>query len=138
MKLNSLIPKGVTIKVMQLATTLQITVLFIFSINLVACSPATPEMQSIKGRTMGTGYSILWPAQAPSINTEVTREKIETLLGNINSQMSTYQPDSEISVFNSSNPPYSNVIVMISHEGWLYLLSQTETLMVILRLRWAH
>ncbi len=110
MKLNSLIPKGLMIKVMQLATTLQITVLFIFSINLAACSPATPEMQSIKGRTMGTGYSILWPAQSPSINTEVTREKIETLLGNINSQMSTYQPDSEISVFNSSNPPYSNVI----------------------------
>ncbi|MFT6154628.1 MAG: thiamine biosynthesis lipoprotein [Bermanella sp.] len=110
MKQKDLTQKGVMIRVIWLAAAVRAALLIILSMQLVACSPASIEMQSIKGRTMGTGYSILWPAQTPSINIEAIRQKAEELLININSQMSTYQPDSEISVFNSSAAPHSQVI----------------------------
>jgi thiamine biosynthesis lipoprotein len=110
MKLKYLRQKCAFIKVIELHATLRMALLLILSVQLTACSPAVSDMQSIKGRTMGTGYSILWPAQTPGISVELTRQKVETLLININSQMSTYQSDSEISVFNSNAFPYTQAI----------------------------
>jgi thiamine biosynthesis lipoprotein len=87
-----------------------IALILLLCIQLVACGQVTPEIQSIKGRTMGTGYSILWPAQSPKIDVELTRQKIELLLISISQQMSTYQPDSELSLFNQSRAPSSQNI----------------------------
>jgi thiamine biosynthesis lipoprotein len=87
-----------------------IGLILLLCFQLVACGQVTPEIQSIKGRTMGTGYSILWPAQSPKIDVELTRQKIEMLLTSISKQMSTYQPDSELSFFNQSIAPSSQNI----------------------------
>ncbi|MEM8944877.1 MAG: FAD:protein FMN transferase [Planctomycetota bacterium] len=53
----------------------------------------------ISGETMGTTYSVkAWYGE-----TEVSKEQIDQRLVEINQQMSTYMPDSEISQFNASD-----------------------------------
>ncbi|MEY8262953.1 MAG: FAD:protein FMN transferase, partial [Bermanella sp.] len=76
---------------------------------LIACSPAVPQIDKIQGHTMGTRYSVLWPAH-PDTPASHVKSRIEQLLLNINAQMSTYQSDSELSVFNAASPPHKQVI----------------------------
>lgn len=67
------------------------------SLFLPVCT--SPEAFDIKGTTMGTGYSVL-VADAPSgVRSRVERD-IASRLEDINSLLSAYRPDSEISRFN--------------------------------------
>ena len=69
---------------------------------LTACSEQPAEVAELTGRTMGTGYSIkLSPAPGPAIRATLQR-LVAQRLGEINRQMSTYIPDSDISRFNQT------------------------------------
>ena len=70
---------------------------------LFSCSSPEKDIVTIKGNTMGTTYTIKF---FPKTNNPVEIEKnyvlVEDILRNINQQMSTYIPSSEISTFNKS------------------------------------
>ena len=68
---------------------------------LTACSQESSGPQ-ITGSTMGTSYSIQWSELPSDVSTAELSEKISLRLGQINTLMSTYIPDSQISEFNSS------------------------------------
>ncbi len=69
------------------------------------CDRATPVSvsQMLSGRTMGTTYTItIVPQAGMSALPDIARE-IESELAEVNQQMSTYLPTSELSKFNSLN-----------------------------------
>lgn len=79
------------------------TLIFLF--YLMACSEVPPPLESVRGNTMGTTYSILWPQLEPQAQAKSISEEVSKTLEQINSQMSTYDPSSELSVFNSMESP---------------------------------
>lgn len=82
---------------MTLANRLALSlILLIFS-----CSSPQKEIVSIKGNTMGTTYNVKFlPITNNPIEIEESYIIIEKILKDINQQMSTYIPSSEISTFN--------------------------------------
>ena len=56
----------------------------------------------LAGRTMGTTYSIKCWRAGPPTDSQALQSDIDKLLEKINTQMSTYLPDSELSRFNAS------------------------------------
>lgn len=61
----------------------------------------------LQGRTMGTTYNIKVIVENDSIDTQLLQKDIDSALVNVNQEMSTYIPDSELSRFNqlrSSEP----------------------------------
>jgi len=84
----------------MLSRTLPASVLF-FSSVLAGCDNAEhkPELIELRGSTMGTGYSVLGYA-SDSVSDEQLQRRIDSLLEQINDQMSTYRPESEVSRFN--------------------------------------
>ena len=84
---------------MTLANRLALLILLL----LFSCSSPEKDIVTIKGNTMGTTYTIKF---FPKTNSPVEIEKnyviVEEILRNINQQMSTYIPSSEISTFNKS------------------------------------
>lgn len=76
--------------------------LFIIPLLYSGCSKE--ELISINGSTMGTTYSIkLTYFPEASLNAEYIKSEVDSVLKEVNRQMSTYIPDSEISRFNSSS-----------------------------------
>ena len=57
---------------------------------------------ALSGSTMGTSYSVQVADPPPSIDGAALQRRIDALLADVNGLMSTYQPDSELSRFNSS------------------------------------
>ena len=66
---------------------------------LVSCSDA-PKQMRFNGDTMGTTYSIALYSKDPRHTQAEIQKKVETVLAQVNAQMSTYDPDSELSRFN--------------------------------------
>ena len=68
--------------------------------SLVGCAPA-PRDAALHGRTMGTTYSIrLAHADLNQRNLSKLQAAVDALLNNLNEQMSTWRPGSDISRFN--------------------------------------
>ncbi|MDN7124667.1 FAD:protein FMN transferase [Pseudidiomarina sp. 1APP75-32.1] len=65
----------------------------------VSCSHA-PQQVAVSGDTMGTTYHIRYVSANPRHDAEKVKERVDGLLEQINSQMSTYDPQSELSLFN--------------------------------------
>ena len=86
---------------------------FLFIAWVLGCSQPKQYIE-IHGKTMGTSYSI---RIVPSIDLQINKEEIQfgldSLLSEIDRQMSTYRLDSEISIFNSMN---KNEAIHISDE----------------------
>ena len=86
---------------------------FLFIAWFLGCSQPKQYIE-IHGKTMGTSYSI---RIVPSIDLQINKEEIQfgldSLLSEIDRQMSTYRLDSEISIFNSMN---KNEAIHISDE----------------------
>ncbi|QDS99011.1 FAD:protein FMN transferase [Adhaeretor mobilis] len=59
-------------------------------------------MGKLSGRTMGTTYSVKYHGDGV-ISSEKVHEQIDAALSEVNQQMSTYLPESELSQFNSSD-----------------------------------
>lgn len=74
-----------------------------FLLFAVSCSNnINDELISLNGLTMGTTYSvkIVKSEQSPDIELSILKGKIDSVLIEVNNQMSTYIPESEISLFN--------------------------------------
>ena len=82
---------------MTLANRLALLIiLFLFS-----CSSPEKNLVTIQGNTMGTTYTIkFFPITNNPVEIEENYILIEKILRDINQQMSTYIPSSEISTFN--------------------------------------
>ena len=79
---------------------LDIFLLPLLFLALSACSPAN-RTASLAGRTMGTTYSIrIADAALDRRALDRLQADIDAVLAEVNRQMSTYQPDSEIAQFN--------------------------------------
>lgn len=66
----------------------------------VSCTHA-PQQLSVTGETMGTTYSIRYVTANPKYDPEWIKERVDGVLEQVNSQMSTYDPESELSLFNA-------------------------------------
>lgn len=65
----------------------------------VSCTHA-PQQLAISGETMGTTYHVRYVSANPRHNPERVKEAVDAVLVQINAQMSTYDPESELSRFN--------------------------------------
>lgn len=63
-------------------------------------SGCEPQQFAINGKTMGTYYSIKYIEDSKSPERAELQKQIDVLLENVNNQMSTYRPESELSLFN--------------------------------------
>ncbi|MCP5334296.1 MAG: FAD:protein FMN transferase [Oceanospirillaceae bacterium] len=70
----------------------------------VACSESPIPVERIQGYTMGTTYHIQW-RKHEGADAAVMQPKVDALLAHVNQQMSTYIPDSELSLFNKTPAP---------------------------------
>ena len=80
-----------------------------FLVFLFGCGESRVEVTSIHGRTMGTSYSISWPA-VQKADPVAIQSKVDAELVEVNRQMSTYDPQSEISIFNKAQAPAEQII----------------------------
>ena len=75
---------------------------FLFLVMFSSCSLQRPYIKFL-GNTMGTTYSILIvPSLDNEIDTAIVQMGIDSVLNEVNDQMSTYLINSEISIFNES------------------------------------
>lgn len=80
--------------------------ILIFAISAIfftACNKA-PEQITLKGKTMGTTYTVKYIDNGELQNLqkpEEVQKTLDDLLKQVNNEMSTYQPDSQISRFNA-------------------------------------
>lgn len=74
------------------------------AIFLTACEKS-PQQIKLEGRTMGTTYHVSYIDDGKTANLPepaVVQQQLDDLLKEVNNQMSTYQKDSQISLFNRS------------------------------------
>ena len=71
-------------------------ILLLLVLSFYSCS--NDDYSSIKGATMGTTYSIKYSTS--SLSSYQIQKEIDDILNLVNSQMSTYINNSEISIFN--------------------------------------
>ena len=88
---------------------MKFVVLLLLISQLVACSSQVSTIDKIHGYTMGTSYSAQW-SSISSLDSQQAQSDIDDILLMINQQMSTYQSDSELSLFNQAEPPVSHKI----------------------------
>ena len=75
---------------------------------LIGCGDKT-EIVSLNGRTMGTTYHIKYVDNGIKVSMDQAHDEIDQVLKEVNNQMSTYQKDSELSLFNQDkeiNKPF--------------------------------
>lgn len=81
-----------------------------------------PQQTDLKGQTMGTYYQIKYVAPAGAPSQKVIQAAIDEQLDQVNQQMSTYRPDSELSRFNQSRVvdtpfPVSPAVIKVVNES---------------------
>ena len=78
------------------------TVAIVSALTLSACQPEKQQTITLQGETMGTTYTVkyLSDGQDKLPSPAEIQKRIDDALKEVNRQMSTYQPDSEISRFN--------------------------------------
>jgi thiamine biosynthesis lipoprotein len=84
---------------MNMSSTLRIWLALVGLAFFVSCTPA-PQQISVSGETMGTTYHIRYVTANPNHSPERVKERVDAVLEQVNSQMSTYDPNSELSLFN--------------------------------------
>ncbi len=94
-------------------------ILYVFTI--AACNPV-PAVVQFAGSTMGTTYTIKFFPPSTQISQETIQKDIDNLLATINQQMSTYDPNSELSRFNQNQ---TTDWVEISH-GLLVVMQEAQ------------
>ena len=84
----------------------KLLLLTVLALTLSACFPSNPSNKTevlLQGRTMGTTYSIKVVATIEQVKALQLQQKIDSALKQVNQEMSTYIPDSELSQFNSNH-----------------------------------
>ena len=74
---------------------------FIIVLALEGCSSEL-KIERLSGKTMGTNWLVLIAGPTNAHNNVALKAEIDSLLVAVNSEMSTYDPQSEISMFNQS------------------------------------
>ena len=74
---------------------------FLALLALGACSPGPPPEQ-FNGHTMGTTYSVTVASHPRDVGRETIQSVVDDVLDEVNQNLSTYDPLSDISRFNSS------------------------------------
>ena len=99
----------------------------VFIFSLISCSSPNNnsnelDIISLKGSTMGTSYNIKYSSEKKdSSEVEIVHKEIKKILKNINLEMSTYIPESEISKFNTSkSTEWFNI-----SEDFFYVVKQS-------------
>ncbi|MFT7009124.1 MAG: thiamine biosynthesis lipoprotein [Colwellia sp.] len=85
---------------------MKLMVVVLLSISISACFPSNNSGKSeilLQGRTMGTTYNIKVVSTLEQVELLKLQDKVDAALKQVNQEMSTYIPDSEISLFNQSN-----------------------------------
>jgi len=96
---------------------LLLLLIYIFLLN--ACISPSIQTQVITGETMGTTYSVKYVSDV-----QISKNNIDDLLVKINQSVSTYIPESTISLINQATPENSNTITLDSFFIDNFLLSQ--------------
>lgn len=79
---------------------LHLSIPLLAGLALTACEPAPDFTVRLAGSTMGTSYELkLVPAPGQTLPTDL-KTQVDAMLTRVNQQMSTYDPDSELSRFN--------------------------------------
>jgi thiamine biosynthesis lipoprotein len=84
---------------------LRLLALFGLVLALTACFPSNQSGKKeilLQGRTMGTTYNIKVVATIEQVEKLELQTKIDSLLKQVNQEMSTYIPNSELSLFNQN------------------------------------
>lgn len=103
---------------------IKMMLIVLLSISITACFPSnnSPKVEILlQGRTMGTTYNIKVVTTPEQVEALKLHDKIDVALKQVNQDMSTYIPDSEISLFNKS---YSTESVEIS-SGFARVLKES-------------
>mgnify|MGYP000594781743 CR=1 FL=1 len=90
------------VNAMRYSRNAAILAAFFVLVVLVGCSSEL-EIKKLSGRTMGTSWSVVIANPIASHDQDSLQTEIEAVLLEVNRQMSTYDPGSEISQFNQSN-----------------------------------
>lgn len=85
-----------------------------------ASAPPSPLVQTFSGPTMGSKYHITVTGLPPLVTIDNLKREVHTRLGQINLELSTYLPQSEISKFNAHNstdwfPVTANVARLVEY-----------------------
>jgi len=83
----------------------KLTLIMLLAVSITACFPSNNSAKKeilLQGRTMGTTYHIKVVATLEQVEALKLHEKIDAVLEQVNQEMSTYIPSSEISRFNDS------------------------------------
>ena len=70
---------------------------------LLASCDRQPSMHSLSGKTMGTSWHIKLVGLPAGMTPPQLQQELQVILDTVNGQMSTYQPDSDISRFNQAD-----------------------------------
>ncbi len=97
--------------------TTSILLSLLMLLSPTGCNRVEPPVR-LHGKTMGTTWSLTIPKLPAEVQSRQLQQQIESLLENINSLMSTWRADSEISRFNTS-----------TSTGWIDVSPQTFSLM---------
>jgi FAD:protein FMN transferase len=84
---------------------LRLLALLSLVLTLTACFPSNQSGKKeilLQGQTMGTTYNIKVVATIEQVEALELQTKIDSLLKQVNQEMSTYIPDSELSIFNKN------------------------------------
>lgn len=79
-----------------------VVALLLGALLAAGCSEEGADLLRLQGETMGTTWSVQVVAPPADLDAEQLRQAIEARLADVNSQMSTYDPQSELSRFNAS------------------------------------
>jgi thiamine biosynthesis lipoprotein len=93
----------------------KLLLLTLVALTLTACFPSNPSKDTeilLQGRTMGTTYNIKVVSTIEKVELLNLQQKIDAVLKQVNQEMSTYIPDSELSRFNQ-NPSTEAVEVSV-------------------------
>ena len=85
---------------------IKMMLIVLLSISITACFPSNDSAKKeilLQGRTMGTTYNIKVVSTPEQVESLKLQQKIDSVLKQVNQEMSTYIPNSEISLFNQSN-----------------------------------
>lgn len=77
------------------------SLVIIACLTLSGCSDPKPSEIHLSGRTMGTQYNVKY-VPVEDLEAQAVQAEIDKLLVNVNKLMSTYDPQSELSLFNQS------------------------------------
>lgn len=72
------------------------------TVGVLLLTGCGPEQINLEGKTMGTSYSIKYMSDSSTLSSKKLQQEIDRKLEQVNDQMSTYRPDSELSRFNKS------------------------------------